>query len=129
MSVPSRYSTTATILSPTCAGRGVPTALSAASLKPEMSATGRPAAIRRSLRSLRRGLTAIPQSVTTTSTDSPGVVAVSTSSVIVVSHRSGEVVGVEGRHQARLEVPNHRRVHREVGAQGHLETLHTQFGR
>lgn len=83
MSVPSRYSTTATFLSLTPAGCGVPTALSAAFFRSEMSLTGRPAAFKGPLRSMRRGFTATPWSVTTTSMDSPGVVAVSTSSVTI----------------------------------------------
>ena len=76
---PSRFITTPTTLSPNGSGAGLPITESARSRSSSSVTIFSPAAFRRSAISGRAGLTAMPYSVTTTSTVRPGVMSVVTS--------------------------------------------------
>ena len=81
--VPSRYSTSPTILSPKVGFSGTPVNSYAISLSCSILYIGRPISIKRSFNFGFEGFTAMPRSVTTTSIQSPGVEIVTTSSTTI----------------------------------------------
>ena len=83
---PSRYSTIAMIsssLSDTGISCGLPTKSNANCCNSSIVKIGKLLSLKRSIKSVRAGLIAIPYSVTRTSTEEPGVITVATLSRII----------------------------------------------